>query len=104
MSALITSRIGDRWISSQEDELRRLEPLATDSGFQAEWQAVKADNKQALAGFIKQRTGISVDPQSLFDIQVKRLHEYKRQHLNVLYLVTLYNRLTRVGHPPRRAP
>jgi starch phosphorylase len=95
LSALITSRIGDRWISSLEDELRRLEPLATDIGFQAEWQAVKADNKQALAGFIKQRTGISVDPQSLFDIQVKRLHEYKRQHLNVLYLVTLYNRLTR---------
>ena len=103
LSALITSRIGDRWISSLEDELRRLEPLAEDSGFQAEWQAVKADNKQALATFIHQRTGIAVHPQSLFDIQVKRLHEYKRQHLNVLYVITLYNRLKRgiVSSAPR---
>jgi glycogen phosphorylase len=90
LSALITSRIGDRWISSLEDELRRLEPLATDAGFQSEWHATKASNKLALAAFIKERTGITVDPQSLFDIQVKRLHEYKRQHLNALYLVTLY--------------
>ena len=59
--------------------------------------------QQAGAGrFIKQRTGVTVDPQSLFDIQVKRLHEYKRQHLNVLYLVTLYNRLKRRPWHPRR--
>ena len=62
---------------------------------------MKADNKRALAAFIKERTGITVDPQSLFDIQVKRLHEYKRQHLNVLYVITLYNRLQR-GSPARR--
>ena len=61
LSALITSRIGDRWIASLEDELERLEPLAVDGGFQAEWQAVKTDNKQALAAFIKGRTGITVD-------------------------------------------
>jgi glycogen phosphorylase len=97
LSALITQRIGERWISDLDDELGRLEPLAIDRGFQQEWRAVKADNKRALAGFIKQRTGIVVDPGSLFDIQVKRLHEYKRQHLNVLYLVTLYNRLKRAG-------
>ena len=78
-----------------EDELERIEPLADDPGFQREWRAVKADNKRALAGLIKERTGIVVDPHSLFDIQVKRLHEYKRQHLNVLYLMTLYNRLRR---------
>jgi glycogen phosphorylase len=95
LSALITRRIGDQWISNLEGELARLDPLAADSGFQAEWRAVKSDNKQTLAGFIKARTGISIDPQSLFDIQVKRLHEYKRQHLNVLYIITLYNRLTR---------
>jgi len=95
LSALITSRIGDRWVSNLEDELRRLEPLANDSSFQAEWQAVKADNKHALAAFIGERTGITVDPRSLFDIQVKRLHEYKRQHLNVLYVITLFNRLKR---------
>jgi starch phosphorylase len=95
LSALITSRIGDRWIASLEDELQRLEPLAGDNGFHAEWQAVKADNKQTLARFISGRTGVTVDPQSLFDIQVKRLHEYKRQHLNALYVITLYNRLKR---------
>jgi starch phosphorylase len=95
LAALITRHIGDRWVSDLEHELPRLEPLAGDAGFQREWQAVKAENKTALAGFIKDRTGISVDPQSLFDIQVKRLHEYKRQHLNVLFLVTLYARLKR---------
>ena len=75
--------------------MHELEPLADDTEFQREWQAVKADNKRALASIIKERTGVNVDPHSLFDIQVKRLHEYKRQHLNVLYLVTLYNRLRR---------
>jgi starch phosphorylase len=93
LAALITRHIGDRWISDLEHELARIEPLADDTGFQREWQAVKAENKADLAALIKDRTGVSVDPSSLFDIQVKRLHEYKRQHLNVLYLVTLYARL-----------
>lgn len=93
LSTLITSKIGDRWISDLAEELGRIEPFAVDPGFQREWQAVKAENKQALAEFIKGRTGVGVDPQSLFDIQVKRLHEYKRQHLNVLYAITLYNQL-----------
>ena len=75
--------------------MERIEPLADDPGFQRGWQAIKAENKHALAGFIKERTGIVVDPQSLFDIQVKRLHEYKRQHLNVLYAITLYIQLKR---------
>jgi starch phosphorylase len=95
LSALITRHIGDRWPANLEDELRRLEPLADDAGFQKDWQAVKADNKRALAALIKERTDIVVDPHSLFDVQVKRLHEYKRQHLNVLYVVTLYNRIRR---------
>jgi glycogen phosphorylase len=95
LSALITDRIGDRWVSGLEEELQRIEPFAADAGFQSEWRAIKAENKRALAGFIKERTGIVVDPRSLFDIQVKRLHEYKRQHLNVLYAVTLYNQLKR---------
>jgi starch phosphorylase len=97
LSTLITSRIGGRWVSSLENELERLAPLASDTGFQDEWRSVKADNKVALAGFIKDRTDITVDPASLFDIQVKRLHEYKRQHLNVLYLITMYNRLKSTG-------
>jgi starch phosphorylase len=95
LSALITRHIGERWVADLEGELARIEPLAEVAGFRNEWQAIKADNKSGLAGLIKERTGITVDPQSLFDVQVKRLHEYKRQHLNVLYLVTLYNRLTR---------
>jgi starch phosphorylase len=95
LSALITGHIGDRWTADLENELLRLEPLATDRGFQRDWQDVKAANKGALAALLKERTGTVVDPQSLFDVQVKRLHEYKRQHLNVLYLVTLYNRLIR---------
>jgi starch phosphorylase len=97
LSALISRHIGERWISDLEEELGRIEPLAVDDGFQREWRAVKAANKRALAAFVKDRTGIVVDPTSLFDIQVKRLHEYKRQHLNALYLVSLYTRLKRTG-------
>jgi glycogen phosphorylase len=97
LSALITRSIGDRWIADLEHELEHIEPLAADVGFQDEWQSVKDANKRTLASFIKERTGITVDPQSLFDIQVKRLHEYKRQHLNVLHVITLYNRLVRAS-------
>jgi starch phosphorylase len=99
LSALISDRIGDRWLWNLEEELIRLEPLADDAEFQAAWARVKAGNKQRLARMIKQRVGLEVNPQSLFDIQVKRLHEYKRQHLNVLYLVTEYMRLKRGGIP-----
>jgi starch phosphorylase len=104
LSALISRHIGDKWLADLEHELVRLEPLAADSNFQREWRAIKAENKGILAGLIKERTGTIVDPNSLLDIQVKRLHEYKRQHLNVLYLVTLYNRLKRrsgIGGVPR---
>jgi starch phosphorylase len=97
LSALITRHIGDRWLADLERELARLEPLAADSAFRKEWRAVKAANKRTLAALLKERTGIAVDPESLFDIQVKRLHEYKRQHLNILYVVALYNRLTRAA-------
>ena len=99
LAALISDRIGDRWLWSLEEELIRLEPLAQDVEFQAAWRTVKAGNKRRLAGLIKQRVGIDVNPESLFDIQVKRLHEYKRQHLNVLYLVTEYLRLRGGGVP-----
>jgi starch phosphorylase len=105
LTTAITGRIGDRWASDLERELRRLEPLADDAGFQQEWRAAKQANKRALAEIIRERTGVIVDPQSLFDVQVKRLHEYKRQHLNVLHLVTLYDRLRRGVAPavPRTA-
>jgi glycogen phosphorylase len=97
LAALITGRLGDRWISNLEQELERLEPYAADEEFQHQWRAIKAENKNALARVLQERTGVTVDRGSLFDVQVKRLHEYKRQHLNVLHVITLYNRL-RSGH------
>jgi starch phosphorylase len=93
LSDLITNSIGITWPSNLETELKKLEPFADDAGFQKKWQKIKKDNKSKLASVIKDRTGIVVDPDSLFDIQVKRFHEYKRQHLNILHLITLYNRM-----------
>jgi starch phosphorylase len=94
LSRLISSKIGEGWIKNLQ-ELRALERFADNSDFQKEWQRIKRENKKDLAALIQERTGIAVDPDSLFDIQVKRLHEYKRQHLNVLHIITLYNRLKR---------
>ena len=94
LAALITSRIGDGWLRDLA-QLRRLEPCAADAEFQQQWRAVKRQAKQALAVLLEQRAGVTVDPESLFDIQAKRLHEYKRQHLNVLHILTLYLRLKR---------
>ena len=83
---------GNRWIRHL-DELRRLEEFVDDADFRERWRAVKHGNKQALVGFIQRQIGAVVDPQTLFDVQAKRIHEYKRQHLNVLHIITLYNRL-----------
>ncbi len=94
LSELITRRIGEGWVRNLE-ELKRLEEFAEDLEFQRDWRRVKLENKQAFAAIIQERTGVAVNPASLFDIQVKRLHEYKRQHLNVLHIITLYNRLKR---------
>jgi starch phosphorylase len=93
LSALISKSIGDAWPSNLETELQKLEPLADDAGFQKKWQKVKKDNKNHLAAVIQERAGVVVDPLSLFDIQVKRFHEYKRQHLNILHVISLYNRI-----------
>jgi len=95
---LITRSITDRWIRHTEEELHKLEPFAEDNGFRDEWNRVKRANKLSLAGFIKERTDITVDPNSIFDIQVKRIHEYKRQHLNALHIITLYSRLKHDAH------
>ncbi|UCE56843.1 MAG: glycogen/starch/alpha-glucan phosphorylase [Desulfobacterales bacterium] len=92
LNRLITRHIGDRWITDLV-ELRRLEAFAADKDFQSEWRHIKHENKQRLAKLVYERTGITTDPASLFDIQVKRIHEYKRQHLNVLHIITLYNRI-----------
>src|SRR6185436_4011184 len=90
----ITQRIGEGWIRDLY-ELRKLEPLVDDPDFRAEWRQIKHANKTALAGLIEQRTGVIVDPSAIFDVQVKRIHEYKRQHLNILHVIGLYERMKR---------
>ncbi|MGQ0834752.1 MAG: glycogen/starch/alpha-glucan phosphorylase [Gammaproteobacteria bacterium] len=92
LSGLITSAIGNQWVR-QLELLRLLEPLVEDAGFREQWRRIKRANKRDLAAFIAARTRIAVDPDSLFDVQVKRIHEYKRQHLNVLHVIALYCRL-----------
>ena len=92
LSELITEVIGDGW-STQMDRLRELERYADDPEFQRRWRAVKRANKERLAQHLANHAGIAVDPDWQFDIQVKRIHEYKRQHLNALGLVHLYQRL-----------
>jgi glycogen phosphorylase len=91
LAQLITGRIGDEW-TKDLGALRRLEDLAEETGFPKEWRAVKLENKRRLSSIIQDRTGVEVHPESLFDIQVKRIHEYKRQHLNVLHILALYMR------------
>ena len=92
LAHLISSKIGDSWINHL-DELRGLEGYADDPAFRHEWRHIKLSIKRDLAKHIQKRTGITVNPESMFDVQVKRIHEYKRQHLNVLHIITLYNRI-----------
>ncbi len=92
LSDLISSRIGEGWITDL-DQLRRLEPLADDPAFLAEWAAAKRVNKVKLAEYILNNCEIEVSPDSMFDVQVKRIHEYKRQLLNVLHVIMLYHRI-----------
>jgi starch phosphorylase len=96
LSGLISSRIGEGWVGDLA-QLRQLVPLAEDAEFQKEFMAVKHANKAILAKLIKTRLDLEVDPNSLFDIQIKRIHEYKRQLLNVLHIVTRYNRIRHHG-------
>jgi len=101
LATLLDEAIGESW-RNDLDQLSRLEPLAQDQAFLERWQAVRALAKERLAQTIRQQTGVLVDPASLFDVQVKRIHEYKRQHLAALQLVERYLRL-REGEdlPPR---
>jgi starch phosphorylase len=103
LARLVTEAIGDGWPRDLE-QLRELEPLAGDAVFAEKWRKVKRDNKADLAAVIEARAGVSCDPDSLFDVQVKRIHEYKRQHLNVLHVIALWQRLRRepgAAVPPR---
>jgi starch phosphorylase len=89
LSNLITEHIGDGWLKDLS-QLARLEPFAEDSAFRARWREIKQDNKREFADLAEKRTGIAIDPGSLFDVLVKRIHEYKRQHLKVLHIISMY--------------
>jgi starch phosphorylase len=103
LAVLLTEHLGDAWLRDAERELPRLEPLAEDAGFRAVWRGVKRANKVDLARLIQEATGVAVDPDSLFDVQVKRIHEYKRQQLNVLRVIALHDAL-RSGRAPDAVP
>ncbi|HTA76483.1 MAG TPA: glycogen/starch/alpha-glucan phosphorylase [bacterium] len=92
LSKLITSRIGDKWVKNLF-ELKKLEKFAKDKKFQAEWRAVKNIRKEIMAKIVADEQRLAVDPTSLFDVQVKRIHEYKRQLLNALHVISLYRRI-----------
>ncbi len=93
LAALISSRIGDGWLADL-DRLARLEEYAGDPVFQEKWQEVKQQNKHDLAAFCAEQTGVALDAASIFDVLVKRLHEYKRQLLKTLHIIWLYQRIT----------
>lgn len=97
LSELISSHIGKEWVK-QLDKLEDIAPLANQAGFRKAFIAVKLANKQSLARHIANHIGVRVDPDSLFDVQIKRMHEYKRQLLNVLHVITLYNRIRQNPH------
>jgi starch phosphorylase len=101
LSALVSAHIGDGWITRME-ELRRLEPLAGESDFRRCWREVKRVNKARLAGYVLTTTGVELDPDWMFGVLAKRIHEYKRQHLALLHIVTRYLRLKE--GPPDNSP
>ena len=88
----VTKHIGDKWITDLS-EMAKLKPLADDPKARKEFMEIKYQNKIRLAKYIKEHNGIEVDPESIFDVQVKRLHEYKRQLLNILHVMYLYNQM-----------
>jgi glycogen phosphorylase len=103
LTDLISRTIGERWIT-QLDDLRQLEAYAEDAGFRESWQQTKQSVKQDFAQYLEQRFDLAINAHSLFDVQVKRIHEYKRQHLNILHVATLYLHLKQNPNatvPPR---
>jgi glycogen phosphorylase len=92
LTQLLTTRLGTGWIHDLE-KLRRLETMLDDGELISGWRATKQQNKQNLATYIHERLGLTVDPESIFDVLVKRMHEYKRQHLQVLHIIALYKRI-----------
>jgi starch phosphorylase len=101
LATVITDAIGDGWIADL-DQLRKLKPLAGDKAFRAAIRRAKREAKVRFAGWLKSATGQVVDPEAIFDTHIKRIHEYKRQLLNALHIVVLYNRLRE--NPTRDVP
>lgn len=97
LKELLDKTIGDNWVCHM-DELRKLEPFTQDAVFRSEWRFIKRVVKEEFAAKLKRHTGISIDPQSLFDVHVKRIHEYKRQHLKLLHIIGLYVLLKQDPH------
>lgn len=89
---LLDRTVGEGWLTDL-GRLRGLEPFVDDAAFRHEWRDIKRNNKSRLAGYIHSVSGVELNPDWMFDVQVKRIHEYKRQHLNVLHIVALYHRL-----------
>jgi starch phosphorylase len=94
LATLLTESIGEAW-HTEFDQIERIEPLAEDAAFRERWREIKRQNKLALAQFVEARTEVRLDPEMIFDVQVKRIHEYKRQALNVLHAIHLYARIKR---------
>ena len=92
LTKLISGRIGENWLVNL-DHLRKLEEYVDDASFRQQWREAQNGVKRGLVEYIHRKAGTMVDPNSMFDVMVKRIHEYKRQHLNVLHIVTLYNRI-----------
>lgn len=90
LSKLVTEKIGEGWVDDLE-QLKKIEPLADDKAFQKRYMAVKSENKARLGAFLLERTGVAINPDAMFDIQIKRIHEYKRQLMNILETIALYN-------------
>lgn len=98
LAALISEAIGSKWIADLA-QLSRLEPLAADSAFRRDFREVKLKNKADLARRVRAVTGVIIDPNTMFDVQIKRIHEYKRQLLNALHIMHLYCRVTEDNLP-----
>jgi starch phosphorylase len=92
LTKLISKQIGESWIK-ELNELKQLEPYAEESSFRSDWRFIKRCIKEDFSNYLRRSTGYVIDPWSLFEVQVKRIHEYKRQHLSVLHIIALYHRI-----------
>lgn len=101
---LLNKHLDKNWLKNYSSEIGKIEGLVDDKQFIAKWQEIKKENKKTLAQWVKKSTGIEINTEAMFDILVKRIHEYKRQHLNVLHIISMYNQIKEnpgINIPPR---